>query len=669
MSDGALAWLHDAALRLVDRIVAMLERSGGTAIADAHRVALQDLARLGAPEQARPATLERLVTRLGLKPVDIDLLLLAGIAEQHEVLSALLSALHPRGEPWASVGLAARLFCEREEERLPFVRRLLTGPAVASGLISVEGDAPTFERTIRLAPAMWWVLGGIDQWPRDLEPVRVQPEAAGLEDWLDTEAAERATEVITRDASVLVLVLGDGVAMSLSRAAVLMERAGRRAVAFKLGPRVDPNVERWLSLHCIARGVVPVVAIVDEELGAVSTVTWFENHPGVAALAFVRNRVRVEGERPAIAVESPRLDPTQRAVMWRALAPHLADDADRLSARYTLEPSEARAVVEDAQAVATARSGAALNGSGPPRFTMDDIAEAVRARGGITLSAGVDLIRPTATWEQLVLRPDRKAQLTEAVARLERQSEVLDGWGFLAGRAGARGVRLLMSGPPGTGKTMSAEVLAQRLGVDLLVVDISRVVSKWIGETEKNLARVFDIAERTQAVLLFDEADALFGKRTEVSDAHDRYANLETAFLLSRLERLEGMAVLSTNLRQNIDPAFLRRLEFVIDFEEPEYHERLELWQKHVPKTAPLADDVEFEQLADLYPVVGGLIRNAAVAAGFVAAGEKTKTIHQSHFLRALKREYEKAGRAFPGLPPGYGTYLPMGGSHAHDAV
>jgi SpoVK/Ycf46/Vps4 family AAA+-type ATPase len=207
---------------------------------------------------------------------------------------------------------------------------------------------------------------------------------------------------------------------------------------------------------------------------------------------------------------------------------------------------------------------------------------------------------------------------------------------------------MLFAGPPGTGKTLSAEVLAGALGADLLVVDVSRVVSKWIGETEKNLAEVFDAAERAQAVLFFDEADALFGRRTEVSDAHDRYANLETAYLLSRLERFEGLAVLATNLRQNIDPAFTRRLEFAVDYEEPSAAEREALWRCHLPERAPLAGDVDLAQLARLYPVVGGVIRNAATAAAFLAAAEG-REISRRHLVAAIRREYEKSGRAFPG--------------------
>jgi SpoVK/Ycf46/Vps4 family AAA+-type ATPase len=281
-----------------------------------------------------------------------------------------------------------------------------------------------------------------------------------------------------------------------------------------------------------------------------------------------------------------------------------------------------------------------------------DVAAAVRGRSGSVLNAGVQLVRPVAEWQQLILPSGRLAQLREAMDRLLLQAQVLDNWGFLAGRRGARGVRLLLTGPPGTGKSLAAEVLAGALDVDLLVVDLSHVVSKWIGETEKNLAEVFDAAERCRAVLLFEEADALFGKRTEVSDAHDRYANLETAYLLTRLERFEGLAVLTTNLRQNVDAAFIRRLDFVVEFQEPDRAQRLAMWRCHLPGGAPLADDLDLEQLAALYPIVGGWIRNAAVAAAFLAAAEG-RPIAMSHFIRAVRREYDKAARAFPGWPPG----------------
>jgi SpoVK/Ycf46/Vps4 family AAA+-type ATPase len=324
--------------------------------------------------------------------------------------------------------------------------------------------------------------------------------------------------------------------------------------------------------------------------------------------------------------------------MWRALVPKLDGEASGLAARYPIEPAYAAEAVRDVRS---------FDGG---RISSGSISAAIQARSSLSLSGGVQLIKPTASREVLVLHPGRMQQIDEALNRLLYQQRVLDEWGFLRGRPGARGVRMLFAGPPGTGKTLTAEVMAKALSMDLLVVDIARVVSKWIGETEKNLAAVFDTAERARAVLLFDEADALFGKRTEVSDAHDRYANLETAYLLARLERFEGLAVLSTNLRQNIDPAFVRRLEFCVNFDEPGREERTALWNVHLPAGAPIGPDVNTRELASLFPVVGALIRNASVAAGFLAAADGG-VICRSHLLHGLRREYEKAGKAFPALP------------------
>jgi SpoVK/Ycf46/Vps4 family AAA+-type ATPase len=361
-------------------------------------------------------------------------------------------------------------------------------------------------------------------------------------------------------------------------------------------------------------------------------------HPGPVVLAARTGTLALRSRRPVLAVQAEPLAARARRRMWRAVLPGLADSAALLAARGVAEPGFAAAVAADVHTLES------VAGRQPDAAA---VAAAVRARAGLSLAGGVKLIRPTASWADLVLPRETERRLREAADRLQHQTRVLDDWGFLADRPGARGVRVLLSGPPGTGKTLSAEVLAHELGVDLLLVDIARIVSKWIGETEKNLAEVFDAAERSQAVLFFDEADALFGRRTEVSDAHDRYANLETAYLLTRLERFEGLAVLSTNLRQNVDPAFLRRLEFVIELEEPARPEREALWRCHLPDRAPVADDVDVGELASRYPLVGGLIRNAAVAAGFLAAADGG-VITRTHLDRSLRREYEKSGRPFP---------------------
>jgi SpoVK/Ycf46/Vps4 family AAA+-type ATPase len=369
----------------------------------------------------------------------------------------------------------------------------------------------------------------------------------------------------------------------------------------------------------------------------------FDNFPGVIVACGRSGAACTQGRRPLVVVQAERLMPKARLRMWRETIPAMAGEAPALAARFPIEPALAAEVASDLAFITE------LEKRQP---TLADVATSIRGRGSISLSAGVRLIRPRASWKDLVLPADRIDQLNEAVSRLKLQGQVFDDWGFMRDRAGARGVRLLFSGPPGTGKTLSAEVLANALRVDLLIVDLSRVVSKWIGETEKNLAAVFDAAERAHAALFFDEADALFGKRTEITDAHDRYANLETAYLLTRLERFEGLAILATNLRQNIDPAFLRRLEFVIDFEDPDREERLALWNCHLPNDVPLADDVNLYELAALYPVVGGVIRNAAVAAAFLAAADRMP-IDRRHFVHAIRREYAKAGHSFPGAPVG----------------
>jgi SpoVK/Ycf46/Vps4 family AAA+-type ATPase len=279
----------------------------------------------------------------------------------------------------------------------------------------------------------------------------------------------------------------------------------------------------------------------------------------------------------------------------------------------------------------------------------------VDARTAADVPAGTVLIHPAASWDDLVLPADRLLQLEEAVARARHQAQVLDDWGFGVHR-GERGLRMLFCGPPGTGKTLAAEIVAGALGRDLLIVDISRMVSKWIGETEKNLAAAFDAAERGGAALFFDEADALFGRRTEVADARDRYANLETAYLLSRLERFEGVAVLATNLRQNLDLAFARRLECIVAFDPPDVAEREVLWHRHLPPSAPLDTNVDLGRLAALYDLSGALIRNAATAAAFLAAadgGDGPACIGLRHLVRAIRREYAKAGQSFPGAPQG----------------
>jgi SpoVK/Ycf46/Vps4 family AAA+-type ATPase len=357
--------------------------------------------------------------------------------------------------------------------------------------------------------------------------------------------------------------------------------------------------------------------------------------------------LRPDALRPVLPVPPGRIGVADRRAAWRAALPEASDHAPQLAARHPLDPALTAQVALDVRS-RPQLSGEPRTSSGPEPA---DVAAAIRARAGAALPAGIELVRPDAGWQRLVLEPVAAQQVRDAVARLEHQSLVLDDWGIREAARADRGIRLLFTGPPGTGKSLAAEVLATAAGTDLLVVDVSRVVSKWIGETEKNLAAAFDVAERTQAVLFLDEADALFGARTEISDAHDRYANLETAYLLQRLDHFDGLAVLATNLDQNIDPAFLRRMDYVVEFTMPDERRRRQLWELHLPARLR-ADDVDTIVLAQLYPVPGAWIRNAAISAAFAAASSGGR-IRQDQLVEAVQREYGKARRPLPVLPAG----------------
>jgi hypothetical protein len=640
--------------RIAARLADLVEEvaHGDGALADAVRF-LRTVGEASAPGDSLVAQpLDRLVASLSLAPVELDVLLLAGLPEEHEGYAAALRRISPTGDPYPTAGLAARLFCVDGDERANLRALLERGGAVTSGALVQEPNGPFAERPLRLGDALWSALHGIDVWPDGVHALPDPADGGGLDEWLASASAVRVARALARRAPVTVLVTAESQDIALARAAAVAKAAGvdHAGLAFAAPPA--PELVRLVGTHALARDSVPVLLSPPKREGEAQTPLDPGAHPGPIVVCSTPGVAVAHGLRPVLALPLEPLSAEARRTVWRTALPELADDAPTLAARLAVEPPQAAAAAADVRAVEEL--------DGRPPSTVD-VLHSVRTRAGLSLTAGVKLVRPVATWDQLVLRHDRLLQLHEALDRLRLQSLVLDDWGFLEGRTGSRGVRMLFAGPPGTGKTLSAEVLAHALGVDLLVVDISRVVSKWIGETEKNLAEVFDAAERSGAVLFFDEADALFGKRTEVSDAHDRYANLETAYLLGRLERFDGLAVLATNLRQNVDPAFTRRLEFTLDFDEPALAERIALWRCHLPKRAPLADDVDLGQLAALYPVVGAVIRNAAVAAGFLAASDGTH-ITRRHLVRSMRREYEKAGRAFPGEP---NDPMSQGRSHA----
>jgi SpoVK/Ycf46/Vps4 family AAA+-type ATPase len=269
---------------------------------------------------------------------------------------------------------------------------------------------------------------------------------------------------------------------------------------------------------------------------------------------------------------------------------------------------------------------------------------AARAHSNPRLAALARKITPRYDWLDLILPGDQVEILREMVATIRSRPLVLEEWGVGKKLAASAGITALFFGSPGTGKTMGAEVIARELGLDLYKIDLSNMISKYIGETEKNLEKIFNEAESSNAILFFDEADAIFGKRSEVKDAHDRYANIEVSYLLQRMESYNGVTILATNLKANLDDAFTRRIQFAVDFPFPKELDRLRIWQTLFPPDVPRDPTLNLELMAERFDLAGGNIRNIIVTATYLAAANG-QVVNMDHMLHATRRELQKMGR------------------------
>ncbi|MBI5957529.1 MAG: ATP-binding protein [Chloroflexi bacterium] len=356
---------------------------------------------------------------------------------------------------------------------------------------------------------------------------------------------------------------------------------------------------------------------------------------------------------PPFTIQFPIPDYEHRLFWWKQTLNGRGDmiDITDLANQFRLTPGQIDHAVQMAQQEAWIQQGPAASP------TRDNLFAGARGQSNPALSRLAMHVRPVYEWDDLVLPPAQLAQLRAIVSQARYTGQVYDSWGFANKLPYGRGLAALFSGPSGTGKTMSASILARTLGLDLYKINLAGVVSKYIGETEKNLDHIFTEAHNANVILFFDEADALFGKRSEVKDAHDRYANIEISYLLQKMEEYEGVSVLATNFSQNLDEAFTRRMQFVIDFPLPTAADRERIWRNLFPPDAPLADDIDFVFLAESFELTGGHIKNCVMTAAFAAASRQ-ETINMAHLVRAVAVEFNKLNR--PLQRAAFGDYFEL---------
>lgn len=346
---------------------------------------------------------------------------------------------------------------------------------------------------------------------------------------------------------------------------------------------------------------------------------------------------------PWITFEFPIPDFVCRSRLWCEAMPSVDAGerqqlASRLANQFVLTGGQIQSACQ------MARTEAQVKGRDPGSLTVADFEAAARALSNQGLRRRARKVEARFGWEDLVLPKRTLQQLREVCAAEKYRSFIFSEWGFDRRQAQGKGLNILFCGPSGTGKTMSAGIVARELGLDLYKIDLSSVISKYIGETEKHLSEIFHEAQSSNAILFFDEADAIFGKRSEVKDAHDRYANVEVAYLLQKMEEYEGVVILATNFRKNVDDAFTRRIQYIVEFPFPEPRYRERIWRCLIPHGAPLAKDVDFGFLARQFEMAGGNIRNAALVAAFIAA-EEGGELRMEHFVLATARELQKMGK------------------------
>jgi winged helix domain-containing protein/ATPase family protein associated with various cellular activities (AAA) len=632
----------------VDRLLAGREAPGPDAESERRRDEIEAAADVAEREGAR-LRLRSLAASFGLQPIDIELLLIAMAPDVDPRFERLYGYLQDDvSRRRASIGLGIELSGLPSASSYARSRLASGAPLVDAYLVLIEeGERPFLTRSLRVPDRVTAHLLGSDRPDPVIETLSFETERAPAQ-----QAATLVRWMKTNDARLAYIREHPG-SSGVALAASAFEQVGRPTLALdleRLRPEDDLSAVAALASReagLLGAGIVagPIEVLSGKGLA------------GVRAFSEMLAMVVLVGSRswdPAWARDVPFLcdapvpDPGERAELWRRNlngdSPPGVDMAGTM-AQFRLTAEQVHRAARAARMEAHAQDSA---------LDEDLLKAGARAQNAAGLERLARRIEPAVRFGDLVLPPETMAQLQELLTRARYREQVLDVWKMGGPSARRRGLTALFAGPSGTGKTMAAEVLAGELGLDLYTVDLATVVDKYVGETEKNLDRIFAEAERINGVILFDEADALFGKRSEVSDAHDRYANVEVAYLLQRMELFEGIAILATNLRANLDEAFTRRLDSLVDFPEPEEEYRLQLWNRSLGTIMPRESDLDLEFLARAFKLAGGGIRNIVVA-GAYAAVERGGPLAMADLIRATQREYLKMGRLC--VPSEFGEY------------
>lgn len=647
VAPGAVASARATFGRQLERAYQQATRARASAeklsdLADAAHGALAEL-----PDDDRRSPMVTLAHQLGLSAEHCKLLWAIVACSFDPRVVPHLEAL---GGGHARRGLSLTVYAQLaalDDESLTGLAHWLAMPnqLVATGLIVPSEQASPAARAYVASSRLIGFLSGGEE---PIEPLRlVQVNRPLLHDLRQSAAIEEIAGALERADDSIVVVEGPfgsgrATACACASGTTMIVLDCSRIESGQLGGALIA-----LRRETLLRPGIPMLANVDHLLGEDRREQrrligdFVDSTTGPLAISATVAGVDLGTYRPLVRISWDAPDDEVRARLWTAAVQSIGatsqSDLSSLAYRYRVGP----AAIE--RAVASVRllhpPGAVLDENALIKGLRHNIAERL---GGLARRVEV-----SQSWDDLVLADDTRDLVAGLVGRIRHAHQVLDLWGYRKKIARGAGVAALFSGPPGTGKTMVAGIIARELDLELYQVDLSKVVSKWVGETEKNLARVFDAAEEGHALLLFDEADALFGQRSsEMKSANDRYANLEVNYLLQRVEAFGGITILTTNLETAIDEALKRRLAAHVVFAKPEEDERALLWQiQSNTGQSPLAKDVDLQELAIAFPNMSGAnIRNAAISAAFLAAADKSRNITQEHLVRAARAEYRSMG-------------------------